>query len=1209
MLSKRLLSTGNDIVWWLSNRSPDRDNDASSEIARIDFMRLKKIRLAGFKSFVDPTTVNLPGPLVGIVGPNGCGKSNVIDAVRWVMGESSARHLRGESMTDVIFNGSSSRKPVSQASIELVFDNTDGTIGGQYASYAEISVKRQVNRDGQSQYFLNGTRCRRRDVTDVFLGTGLGPRSYSIIEQGMISRIIEAKPEELRVYLEEAAGISLYKERRRETERRIRDTRENMDRLNDVREEVGVQLEKLKRQAQTAERYKTLKQEERQLRAELLALRLRELTDALSSCDRDLQGRETALEGAISRQRGSERGMVAAREQQTEFGEQLNVVQGQYYGLGSDIARLEQQITHHRELGQRRAEDLAASTEALSELERTLADDREKRQVLESRLEDLRPELEEADALEAEASDQVIESQQALDDWQAAWDDFNEQAAGTLQEAQVERTRIEHLEQRQQEFDRRRERLSAERDALDPVALEDEIEEMLGEELALGEQRDRVAEELQHLETRLAEIVEQEQEQANVLQDLRGDGQKRQAQLTSLDTLQQNALAESDGPVADWLNRYGLDGAGRLAHALSVDAGWEVAVETVLADRLQTVCVDGVTLDAEALSGLSHGDVTLLDTAREAGAPAASVHAAPRLLDCVRAPWALEDLLGGIYCADSLEQATALRDALGATESVVTPDGHWLGRRWYRITGDGDQQHGVLAREREIAHLRERLESDGRRIEEQELQLRELRERRLDLDEDRQRLQDERDQIGDRLSALRGRRESRQHRLDDVRERHDRLAEEIEDTAEQSRTAGESIREARGRLQEALDRGEAFDVRRAELQEARESRQQAVTDAREIMRQRRELRHELLLKLENAGTAREAIVEQVARLESQRARLTERAEELRAVSEAEGDPTVEMEQEREQLLRQRLEAERQLNEARSRLGEVDQRLRELEQARVTAENEADSLRQELEAARLHQQELRVRRQTQAEQLAELGYDLDTLQRNLPEQADERTWLQRLADVENRINRLGSINLAAIEEHETLAERKGYLDQQYDDLNEALETLDTAIRRIDRETRARFKDTFDRVNAGLSRMYPRLFGGGEAYLELTGEDLLDTGVTILARPPGKRITNIHLLSGGEKAMTAVALIFAIFELNPAPFCMLDEVDAPLDEANVGRFGQLVQEMSNRVQFIFITHNKSTMEIATHLMGVTMHEAGVSRLVAVDVDEAAEMVMAV
>jgi len=1172
-------------------------------------MRLKKIRLAGFKSFVDPTTVDLPGPLVGIVGPNGCGKSNVIDAVRWVMGESSARNLRGESMTDVIFNGSSSRKPVGQANIELVFDNSDGTLGGQYASYAEISVKRQVNRDAQSQYFLNGVRCRRRDVTDVFLGTGLGPRSYSIIEQGMISRIIEAKPEELRVYLEEAAGISLYKERRRETERRIRDTRENMERLNDVREEVGKQLEKLQRQAQTAERYKALKQEERQLRAELLALKLRDLATGLQACGREILGQETALEALIADQRGAERELVSLREQQGGLSEELNTAQGHYYGLGSDIARVEQQISHHRELQQRRREDLAAGQEALADVERSLADDQGRQEQLEQRLQALEPQLDEARALEEESAEQAMEAQQAREEWQAQWDDFNEQAAGSLREAQVERTRIEHLEQRQQELTRRRQGLQQELDGLDSAALEQEIAGLEEEQQALAEQRELVAEELETLEAGLEQLAEDKQRLSDDQQALRGGMQQRQARLTGLETLQQNALAESDGPVMQWLARQDLDGCQRLAQVLQVEQGWEAALESVLADRLQTVCAHDVSLDAEALQTLTAGDLTLLDTGRDPGTKGVLNPGLTPLLQRVNAPWPLDDLLAGVYCAETLEQAMAARDALAAGESLVSRDGHWLGRRWHRVRGEDDQQQGVLAREREMNALRARQQHDEQLLREGEGQLREARERHQEQDERRQQVQAERDQLQDRLAGLAGQLQSRRQRLEDVRQRHGRLQQELADAAVQLDEAGGSVRDARGRLQQALERGEEFDERRQLLQDARDQQQQALADARDVVRQRRELRHELSLQLENARTAHKAVLEQVSRLSAQQARLAHKARALSTTVEGEGDPTLGLEQEREGLLGRRLEAEQALNTIRIRLGEVDQQLQSLDKTRTGAEGKAGTLREALEAARLRQQELRVRHQTQAEQFTEMNYDLDTLQRNLPGDASEQTWLQRLSDVDGRISRLGSINLAAIDEHEALFERKTYLDQQHDDLFEALETLESAIRRIDKETRARFRTTFDRVNAGLGHMYPRLFGGGEAYLELTGDDLLNTGVSILARPPGKRITNIHLLSGGEKAMTAVALIFAIFELNPAPFCMLDEVDAPLDEANVGRFSQLVREMSDRVQFIFITHNKATMEIATHLMGVTMHEPGVSRLVAVDVDEAAEMALAV
>ncbi len=1169
------------------------------------YMRLKKIRLAGFKSFVDPTTVNLPGSMVGIVGPNGCGKSNVIDAVRWVMGESSARHLRGESMTDVIFNGSSSRKPVGQASIELVFDNSDGALGGQYASYAEISVKRQVNRESQSQYFLNGSRCRRRDVTDVFLGTGLGPRSYSIIEQGMISRIIEAKPEDLRVYLEEAAGISLYKERRRETERRIRGTRENMERLNDVREEVGVQLEKLRRQAQTAERFRELKRDERRLRAELLALRLRELSMNLVSCERELQERETALQAAVSRQRRAEREMVEGRERQRQLGEELNAAQGRYYAVGSDIARIEQQIGHHRELRQRRAEELKAGTQALEELEHTLSQDRDKLRVLEQRLQSLQPELEEAAEEEAEASEQVARAQSALGDWQAQWDAFNEQAAGSLQEAEIQRTRIEHMEERQHELQRRRERLVEERSSLDPGGLEQELHSLRDEQQELAQLRDEHVNALCQLDRRLEGLVEEERSLAGELQHLRDARQQRDARLTSLETLQQGALADAGEAVAEWLARHGLDDAARLAQVLTVESGWEAAVERVLGEHLQAVCAS----DPDPRQpGPERGQLTLIDTGRDPGEQMPS-RRLPALQDRVSAPWPVHDLLAGIYCADSLEEALRERDALAAGESVVTPAGEWLGRRWLRTGQADDGQQGVLAREREIAELRSRLDADAAALADLEERIGLLREQRLAVEQEQLQARQRRDELGESLSAVGGRLHTREQRLDDVREREARLADEIDDAADGMEQARQAVRGARALLQQALDRCEELDSQRAALQEKREQLQQAVDDARERRRKCREQRHALSLKQEGAVTARDSIVEQLRRLEAQHRRLSERTGSLRETAREEGDPVAELEAQREVLLEQRVSAEQTLNQARSRLGEVDQQLRELDQTRLAAENECEVLRRELESSRLRRQELHLRHQTQADQLQELDVELETVERDLPEDASEAVWLKRLADIEGRIGRLGSINLAAIEEREALAERKGYLDQQYDDLNEALETLDTAIRRIDRETRTRFRTTFDRVNAGLGRMYPRLFGGGEAYLELTGEDLLDTGVSILARPPGKRVTNIHLLSGGEKALTAVAMIFAIFELNPAPFCMLDEVDAPLDEANVGRFCELVREMSARVQFVFITHNKTTMEIASHLMGVTMHEAGVSRLVAVDVDEAADMALAV
>jgi chromosome segregation protein len=1162
-------------------------------------MRLTKIKLAGFKSFVDPTTVVLPGQLVGVVGPNGCGKSNIIDCVRWVMGESSAKHLRGESMTDVIFNGSVSRKPVGQASVELLFDNRDGGLGGQYAAYAEISVKRVVNRDGQSAYYLNGARCRRRDIMDVFLGTGLGPRSYAIIEQGMISRVVEAKPEELRTYLEEAAGISLYKERRKETERRMQDTRDNLDRLNDVRQEVSAQLEKLQRQAETAERYKVLKAEERTRRGELIALRIRSLTQELAGLDKGLNDGQTAVEAALAKQRQIEREIEQLRERYVEGSDALNEIQGRYYAIGSDIARIEQQIAHQRELRDKQGKELSRTLEALQELEQGVEQDQSKLDVLEQRLEEIQPELELTREREEEAAEAAADAQDALDEWQARWDDFNRQAAEPVQTAQVERARIEQLERRGEELRARRERLQRERDGVQLDALEQEIEALSEEESSLRDELDVLSEQLETLQERHAELREQQDERRHELDEAKSELQAAQGRLASLETLQQAALGRDEGPLAAWLRAQGWGERERLAQLLEVAPGWERAVETVLGHALQAVVVDSLDDAEQALAGAPEGDLTVVESARAVAAAAPDL-----LLSKVNGPAVLAELLAGIRCADDRASAEAMRAELAPGASLITPDGLWLGRGWARLSAGGEEA-GVLAREREIQRLSEEIERLQERIRQAADALEESAAALADCEDQRDERQSERNELSRRLASLHAQLEGRQSRLNEYRQRRERMTEELAELAEQAWRGESEVREARVRLQAALERGEQLDEERERLQHERSERAERLNECRERLREQRDRRHELALKIESATTARRSMQEAIQRMRAQLERTTARRQELEAQLDEIGDPALDLSGQREALLQQRLDVEAQLTAARAALAESEQRLRELESGRVEADRRVQSLREALEGSRLKAQELKVRRQSEQERLLEIGLEVEALLAGLPPEATEVDWQQQLERLEARISRLGPINLAAIDEYQALQERAGYLERQYADLTDALETLEGAIRKIDRETRQRFKETYDKVNAGMQRIFPRLFGGGEGYLELTGEDLLETGVAIMARPPGKRITNIHLLSGGEKALTAVALVFAIFELNPSPFCMLDEVDAPLDEANVGRFCDMLVEMSARVQFIFITHNKVTMQIAEHLQGVTMHEPGVSRLVAVDVNEAVRL----
>ncbi len=1167
-------------------------------------MRLSKIKLAGFKSFVDPTTIHFPSNLVGIVGPNGCGKSNTIDAVRWVMGESSAKHLRGESMADVIFNGSTGRKPVGQAGIELVFDNSDGGLGGQYAQYSEISIKRQVSRDGQSSYFLNGARCRRRDITDIFLGTGLGPRSYSIIEQGMISRLIEARPEDLRVFLEEAAGISKYKERRRETENRMRHTTENLSRLNDLREELEKQLEKLNRQARTAEKFKELRDQERRVKAELLTLRYGNLQGQNEQHQREIAEQETMLEAAIAAQRAVEAGMEKNREEHVEFSEVFNEVQGRYYELGAEVARVEQAIQHSKETRQRQQQELSQTEDAWNEVEAHIRIDTQRLEDLQQELLELEPELEQLRERAETSSEALVEAEQAMHTWQTEWDDFNRRAAAPAQTAEVERTRINHLERQLQQQTQRLERQQQEQQGLSSAALQQEIESLTEQELEKEARAQQLQDELEQVRGRIEGLREQVQRHNTELNDSRGQQQDLRGRLASLEALQQAALGKGSGAITDWLESRGLAQAPRLAQQLSVETGWERAVETVLGSYLQAVCVEGMEQVTEWLDSLEQGALTLVDTRAQTGSGSGNADLVP-LLSKVKADWALDGLLGGVYVADSLGQALSLRGRLQPQESIVTPEGIWLAGSWLRVARDEDERAGVLGREKDISTAQAALAEAEEAIAQYQEALDRARDDLQEAERRRDELQVEVNQAHRAHSETRAQLGARRSRLDQVQGRIQALTAEIDELQQQQARDTEEHAVARSRLHEALGAMETLAQEREQRAAQRETLRRTLDETRAQAQSDREGAHGISLKIETMRTVQENTRHNLERMRTQETHLQQRRDELRTALEGGSEPLQQMEQELAQALSRRREVEGNLAEARRKVEAIEHELRNQEQDRGNKERAAQDLREAVSQARISSQEIKVRSQTLLEQLQETGFELEALRQELPEEANVQGWEEEAERISQRIQRLGPINLAAIEEFTEQSERKQYLDAQHKDVTDALETLENAIHKIDRETRTRFKETFDKVNAGIQELFPRLFGGGHAYLELTGEDLLDTGVTVMARPPGKRNSTIHLLSGGEKALTAVALVFSIFRLNPSPFCMLDEVDAPLDDANVGRFCDMVKEMSETVQFIFITHNKITMELSNQLTGVTMHEPGVSRLVAVDVEEAVQM----
>ncbi len=1163
-------------------------------------MRLSKIKLAGFKTFVDPTTIPFPSNLVCIVGPNGCGKSNVIDAVRWVMGESSAKHLRGDSMSDVIFNGSSTRKPVGQASIELVFDNSDGRLGGEYASYNEVAIKRTVTREGTSSYFLNGARCRRRDITGIFLGTGLGPRSYAVIEQGTISRFIEAKPEEMRVFLEEAAGISKYKERRRETENRIRHTRENLDRLNDLREELGKQLARLKRQSQTAARYKTLKQEERLIKGQLYALRWQRLDRQCGEQESRNREQETALEALVSKQRSNEAEVEKQRQLHTEGLEIFNQIQSRFYSVGADIARLEQAIQHTRERRQQQQQDLAKLEQAWQEANTHRESDQQTIERLQTELQQQEPELVRAQEAEKQSTAALAAAEQAMQEWQQQWDEFNQRYAEPAQAAQVERTRLHNLEQQSSQLKNRITRLTQERSSLPPDSGQTDITR-LQQELGQSEKQAGI---LQQSQTSLVEQINQQREKnhelASQLDSLRSRLQTLRGRQASLEALQQAALNKNQGKTAQWLTKNQLQDAGRLAEEIEAEKGWENAVETVLGHTLEAVCIEGLNKLSDALKELD-GSLALFDTATLPGLDVAN----NTLLAKVKAPWSLEPLLGSVRIADDLPQALALRSKLAAHESVITPDGIWLGVNWLRVAHNVDEKSGVLEREQEFKKLADEAEQLASRIETLHTEVTTGRELLKTLEQQRESQQRELNEVNRKVAGLQAKVSGAKVRQEQFHQRTRRIISELEELARQATSNNEEQESTRIRLNESLALMETLASQREQLTARREQLQQTLQQCRDQARQNRETTHNIKLKLQTLHTELASTRQAIERIEQQRVQFSTRRNELQQALEEGDAPLEKMTAELEQILAKRSGIEQEMGEARRQVETIEHRIRELDSAHSRIEQEIEQKRNEVEQARMTWQELKTRRQTQQEQLEEAGHNLTALFETMPEEADEQEWQTRLATLEQKISRLGPINLAAIEEYQQSEERKNYLDAQNDDLMKALETLENAIRKIDRETRSRFQNTFDKVNSGFQEMFPRLFGGGKASLELTGDDLLNAGVTVMAHPPGKRNSTIHLLSGGEKALTAVALVFSIFHLNPAPFCMLDEVDAPLDDANVGRFCDLVREMSAKTQFIFITHNKITMELSQQLNGITMKEPGVSRLVAVDLDEAAAM----
>ncbi len=1163
-------------------------------------LRLTQIKLAGFKSFVDPTTIATPGQLVGIVGPNGCGKSNVIDAVRWVLGESKASALRGESMQDVIFNGAGDRAPVGRASVELHFDNSLGRIGGQWGQYSELSIKRILTRDGDSTYYINNIPVRRRDIYDLFLGTGLGPRAYAIIEQGMISRVIEAKPEELRIFLEEAAGVSKYRERRKETEGRLADTRGNLARVEDIRVELGNQLRKLEQQAQIAAQYRELEARVKQSQQLLWFARQQDAARNLDKCTAELATLNIALEAEQAQLRAAETKLETLRAEHFAAGDALHAKQGGFYEANAEVTRLEQQLSFARESETRIMHQVAQLTEALGAIagqQMVLRDER----VAAVRA------LEEALIARESARTEEQAAQAALPDFDsvvvAATTDLaslQQQHALTEQNLRVAETKADAIARTLAQLAQRRQRLARELHSFAPSATDPirDVAEQLAQESAdlAGKQQTFTA---------LRQTVESLQTQQRETDDVWQQANKR---LSDLEARSQalSALQASIGHGQDidqWLAHRGLTDARRFFELLDIEPGWEDALEAVLRERLGALELD--RLD-DVGSWLTETDPPARRVAAYARSRQTTEEPAPdALLAKVRGRHeevsrSLADGLKGVRCRPDLSAALAERAALAIGEMFVTRDGHLVSAQGVVFFAPDNEVHGVLARQRELEELATAIAAaalvaadavgardaiDAQRKDAQQT----YHAENLALSSQQRRVHD----LELELTQLR-------QAADAAELRHAQLTRETTDVAAEAAaelSLCELFAAEIADLQSgAHDEAAQLDSLRLTLNEAAAHQSRG----RERVRSAERAAQQASFAERNCGDRLSDLEIRLEALSAQAAQQNGLLGQLTRDQAAIDWTPVEQALQRELVARRH--AEQALGAARDRLEALSADLRAAEEARLSAEQALAPARARIEDMRLKEQAAALAHAQFAEQLAEAHADLALLPDALAAWGSARTLPAEIERATRSLAELGAVNLAALDELMQATERKAYLDAQAADLTEAMSTLEAAIRQIDRESRQLLQQTFDLVNTNFAKLFPLLFGGGQARLVLTGEEILDSGVQVVAQPPGKRNTSIHLLSGGEKAMTAISLVFALFEINPAPFCLLDEVDAPLDDPNTERFCRMVRDMAAQTQFLFISHNKITMEMAQQLVGITMPEPGASRVVAVDIAEA-------
>lgn len=1177
-------------------------------------MRLTQIKLAGFKSFVDPTTIPVPSQLVGIVGPNGCGKSNIIDAVRWVLGETRASELRGESMQDVIFNGSDQRRPAGRASVELVFDNSEGRAVGQWSVYAEISVRRILTRDGTSSYYINNQQVRRRDIHDVFLGTGLGARGYAIIGQGMINRLIEAKPEELRTYLEEAAGVSRYKERRRETENRLADTRENLTRVEDILSELSNQLRRLESQAEVATRYRRFQAEGEQKQFAFWYLKEQSAIKEQAAKSAQREKAQSDLEEALASFRLIEKELEYRRQAHYQAGDALHKAQSALYESNTQVASLEAEIRHAADSRQRLQSNKSRLQQQIEEWN--------------AQFEHCATQLQEVNMQLEEEAIKYEESQARLEQIQMQLPDIEDKAAQFDRDKEQLRMELSRLEQKQallqqqksdterqlSQLSSRRERLQQEQSAL--IAPEQSKLDTLRAERDNSErQLEEAQAQLVEIEERLPVYDEDRRQASQEVQKAQQVVSRLEARLDALENLQADVMQNNE--LEPWLKKHGLSDISRLWQKIQIETGWDVALESVLRERLSALEIP--SLEAAGLLATDNPPTRLVVYQKPGALPLTEQnHGLKPLLSLVRCPDPdLKALLAlwlqNTFVVDSIDEALSKREKLPQAGRFVVKQGHLVDSFGLSFYAADSEQAGMLARQQEIENLQREIKAERLISEQLNTTLQQVERQWQSAN---QAIVPARQRVSEMTRFL------HQHQL-----AYSQLAQQIEQADHLQKRLSSDLEELELQHEEFAARIEEFVIESESNQELLEQKRESYTDLNlqseasiAEMREIRQRSQEIERATRDIEYEQRSLKSRAEELKRNQNLSKQQSEQAKAELESlEGELFVMDQQSTQVALQELLEARKEKEETlaarRLELEEIEQRLREQDEKRMQLEMSIEPRRQEITQLQLDEQAARLVAGQFSEQLERNEVDREAVQQFIeatPEVAKisgvdaQAEWLQAEAQrIARAIERLGSVNLAALEELEQAQQRKAFLDAQQADLQEAIDTLEEAIRNIDRETRQLLQETFELVNGHFGDLFPRLFGGGQAKLVMTGEEILDAGVQVMAQPPGKRNSTIHLLSGGEKALTATALVFALFKLNPAPFCLLDEVDAPLDDANTERYANLVSSMSDQTQFLFISHNKIAMQMAKQLIGVTMQEQGVSRIVAVDLDTAVQL----